>query len=221
MKHKLLVLSPHPDDETLGAGGTLLKYKAAGHGIFCLNFTDMKPEYGFSAQELARRQGEIAEAGRLLGWDGFYNLQYRPAGLDEVPRRRLIEEIARVVGEVQPDIMILPFQHDVHSDHRVVFEAGLACTKIFRYPFLRRILVMEIISETEFSGSNSGFHPNYFVDISDWFDRKVQVMKAYGSELGDFPFPRSEEHLRALAMHRGVMAGTCYAEGFMLLKWVD
>lgn len=71
MKHKLLVLSPHPDDETLGAGGTLLKYKAAGHGIFCLNFTDMKPEYGFSAQEVARRQGEIAEAGRLLGWDGF------------------------------------------------------------------------------------------------------------------------------------------------------
>ena len=67
------------------------------------------------------------------------------------------------------------------------------------------------------SGSNSGFHPNYFVDISDWFDRKVQVMKAYGSER--FPLSRSED-ISGFSDAQGVMAGTCYAEGFMLLKWV-
>lgn len=49
---RILVISPHADDETLGAGGTLLKYKNQGHNIFWLNVTDMKEEYGYTKERV-------------------------------------------------------------------------------------------------------------------------------------------------------------------------
>jgi len=53
---KIMVVSPHPDDETLGAGGTLLKLKSEGHKIYWLNFTNMAKEYGYDRSGILRRQ---------------------------------------------------------------------------------------------------------------------------------------------------------------------
>lgn len=63
---KVLVIAPHPDDETLGCGGTLLKLAAQGAELHWMIVTAMTAETGFSAERMAQRQDEIARLGRML-----------------------------------------------------------------------------------------------------------------------------------------------------------
>jgi len=95
-----------------------------------------------------------------------------------------------------------------------MMEAASACTKWFRYPSVKRVLAYETPSETDFGidPRDSGFKPNVFVDIGGQLDRKIELMKIYASEMGEFPFPRSEKALRALAQLRGSQAGFKAAE---------
>lgn len=216
----MLVVSPHGDDETLGAGGTLLRFKKEGHKIYWLNFTDKKQEYGYSAQDTQLRTRQMKDVVKAYSFDGLYNLGLKPAGLNENKKNEIIEEITNIFKTIKPSILILPFKNDVHSDHRYVFETVYSCTKIFRAPFIKKILMMEVLSETDFASSDKGFVPNYFVDISNYLDKKIKIMRYYQGEMGKHPFPRSEENIRALAVHRGATAGCRYAEAFMLIKGI-
>ena len=60
--------------------------------------------------------------------------------------------------------------------------------------------------------------PNVFIDISEYFEKKIEIMKIFSSEIAPHPFPRSERNLRALATLRGATSGCEYAESFVLLK---
>ena len=114
---------------------------------------------------------------------------------------------------------MIPHRGDVHTDHQVVFDAVGACCKWFRYPSVKRVLAYETLSETEFGlNPQAGFQPNMFVDISLFMERKLELLKIYQSELGEFPFPRSITAVRALAQYRGATSGFEGAEAFMLLR---
>jgi LmbE family N-acetylglucosaminyl deacetylase len=80
--------------------------------------------------------------------------------------------------------------------------------------------MIETLSETEFSLSTHGdsFVPNVFVDISKFLDKKIEIMNVFKSEMGEHPFPRSENNIRSLATLRGATAGCKFAESFMLIK---
>jgi hypothetical protein len=101
-----------------------------------------------------------------------------------------------------------------------VFDAAIACSKTFRYPCIQRVYAYETLSETEFGmrTDDPGFRPNLFINISAYQDRKIEIMRLYKGEMGSFPFPRSEECMRAQSMLRGSQAGVCAAEAFMVLK---
>ena len=83
--------------------------------------------------------------------------------------------------------------------------------------------MMETLSETEFAPSTKedSFIPNMFVNITDSIDRKIEIMNHYKNEIGQYPFPRSERNIRALATFRGATAGCEYAESFMILKEIN
>ena len=83
--------------------------------------------------------------------------------------------------------------------------------------------MMETLSETEFAPSTKedGFIPNVFVDITKYFEKKIEIMKKFKSEVAEHPFPRSERNLRSLATLRGAAAGCEYAESFVLLKEIQ
>ena len=132
----------------------------------------------------------------------------------------LISKISSIINKVKPNIIYLPFKGDVHSDHKYIFDAAYSCTKVFRYPFIKKIYMMETLSETEFSLSTKedSFVPNVFVNISDYIDKKIEAMKIYKSEIGEHPFPRSEKNIRALATYRGATSGCDCAESFILIK---
>lgn len=216
----ILVVAVHPDDETLGCGGTLLKHKAAGDLLHWLIVTAIHEKDGFSTEAVKRRRREIQAVSSMHGFDGIYNLDFPTTQLDIIPVVELVGRISNVFRQVEPNIVYLPFKGDIHTDHDITFRAAYSCTKGFRCPSIRKIIMMETLSETEFSPSTkeASFIPNMFVDITGFIDRKIAIMKTYESEIGNHPFPRSEKNIRALATFRGAAAGCEYAEGFMILK---
>ena len=219
----ILIVSVHPDDETLGCGGTILRHKKNGDKLFWLIITSMSEIQGFSKERIADRAEEINKVGGLFGFEKTFCLNYLPMTLDGSTLQEMIPEISKIILNVQPEIIYTVNRSDAHSDHRISFDAVMACTKSFRYPFVKSVLMYECISETEFAPAlpENCFIPNYFVDISDFLKSKLEIMQLYKSETGAHPFPRSLRNIEALAIFRGATAGVEYAEAFQLVKWID
>ncbi len=217
---RALVIAPHPDDETFGCGGSLLKHVAEGTEIHWLIMTSMTEETGFSKKQIETREVEIKEVEKLYGFTSTHRLKFRTTSLDVIPLKDIVKKVAAVFKEVSPSLLYLPSREDAHSDHQVTFDAAMACTKWFRYPSIRKILAYETLSETGFRCNQNmmGFHPNVFIGIEKYLEKKIEIVQCYPSELGDFPFPRSIEAIRTLAAFRGTMAGFKAAEAFVLLK---
>jgi LmbE family N-acetylglucosaminyl deacetylase len=216
----ILAIAPHPDDETLGCGGALLRHRKDGDDIHWLIVTDMTEEAGFTADRIEAREKEITAVAEAYGFASVTRLGLPATRLDTLPLGDIIEKIAAAFEKIKPDTVYVPFPGDVHSDHRETFDAVAACCKWFRHASVRRIAAFEIPSETDFGidPSRQPFRPNLFVDVSDWLDGKIRIMEMFDGEMGDFPFPRSEQAIRALAHHRGSQAGCAAAEAFMILK---
>ena len=217
---KVLFVAPHPDDETLGCGGTILKYKNEGHKIFWLIVTSSFEDDGFDKKSIEEREKEIIKVKEKYGFQGIYNLNYRTTFLETYPRTEIIKSISAIIDKTKPDILFIPNGNDVHSDHRVINEASWSSSKSFRKRTIKEIYSYETVSETEFAQpfKSHVFIPNVFCDISEYISEKLEIMKIYNSEIKPHPFPRSLENLKALAMFRGATAGVKFAEAFMCLK---
>jgi len=216
---KTLVITPHPDDETLGCGGTLLRRKAEGGSLAWLIVTAMTEQDGWTAEQVRTRDAEIDRVADMYPFDSVFRLDFPTTRLDTLPMAEIIGGIADALKQFQPNELLIPHPADVHTDHRVVFDAATACSKWFRHAYVKRVLAYETVSETEFGfASGSTFQPNVFVDITNHLERKLAIMGVYASELGDFPFPRSLEAIRAKAQVHGATSGFAAAEAFQLLR---
>lgn len=219
MQDKVLVVAPHPDDETLGCGGTLLKHKNSEDKIYWMIVTNIQSEDGWSKEEVQKRQKEIQKVAEMYGFERIFKLDFPTTMLDVIPYNDLVSKVSDAVKEVEPSIVYLPNRSDIHTDHQVTFRSGISCCKNFRVPSIKRILMYECLSETEFApaSGDSVFTPNGFVDITPFFDKKIEIMKIYDSEIGNSPFPRSLEIIECLAKIRGSRIGKKYAEAFSIL----
>lgn len=216
---RTIVIAPHPDDEVLGAGGTLLRRKAEGATTAWLIVTGISVDDGWSQEKVQRRADEIEQVAKALGFSSVFQLNFPSTQLDQVPMKDLVSAISKVFDEFAPEEVFLPHSSDIHSDHRVVFEAAASCTKWFRSPSITRILAYETLSETEFSLIPSqSFRPNVFVNIDSFLEGKLSAMDIYSTEVGEFPFPRSHEAIRGLATSRGSNSGFNSAEAFELMR---
>ena len=219
----IVVISAHPDDEILGVGGTLLKHKKNGDKIYWLITTNIFENQGFTKERISSRQKEIKKISEALEVEKLFMLNYPTMSLSTSTLIEMVPKISKVFTEIEPEIVYCLNRSDAHSDHRITFDAVMACTKSFRYPFIKQVLMYECISETEFAPQlpEKVFIPNYFIDISSFLEEKMNLMKIYESELGNHPFPRSLKNIEALASFRGASVGVEYAEAFQLIKYID
>ena len=216
---RTMVFAPHPDDELLGVGGTLLRRKAEGGHISLVLMTRIDAAHGWTAEDVASKELQIKEATQFIGFNAVHRLDFPSTRLDEVPLRLLVDAVSQVIKNFQPHEIFVPHWADIHSDHRVTFDAVASSVKWFRYPSVERILAYETLSETEFClRPDQQFRPNVYIDIGDHLDAKLAALQIYSAELGAFPFPRSAEAVKALAMVRGSAAGFHAAEAFELLR---
>lgn len=216
----VLVISVHPDDETLGCGGTILRHIKFHDEVSWLILTNINDEKIWKKERIEQRQIEIEKVAALYSFHKTIKLNFDTTRLDQIPLGKLTEEIANAIKEIKPAIIYIHNRSDVHSDHRISFDAIISATKSFNHPYIEKVLMYETISETEFAPAlrENAFMPNYFVDISENIDNKIKIMKVYQSELKGHPFPRNERNIRALATFRGAQCGVDSAEAFVILK---
>ncbi|NBV41448.1 PIG-L family deacetylase [bacterium] len=220
MIERVLVIAVHPDDETLGCGGTLLRHRAQGDEIHWGIVTCMNPATT-AADRIKARAAEIEAVSIEFGFSSVIQMGIPTTEVDRLSDSERVRRFSELIASIQPTVVYLPFCYDAHSDHRVVFDAVYSCTKSFRYPSVKQVYMMEVTSETDFHiPTGTAFQPNVWVDISPYFQKKLEIMGIFKSELGEHPFPRSLTNIEAWAHIRGAQAGCTYAESFMLLKQI-
>lgn len=169
--------------------------------------------------DVIQRESVIQRVTEQYGFSSVHQLNFSPAELTDSNKAELIQCLSKKFKSLEPNVIYLPYRYDVHSNHQIVADSVISASKTFRCPFIEELLAYETLSETEFNVySSCAFFPNYFVDISQYILKKIEIVKLYRSELGDFPFPRSVKAIEALSSLRGSQANTEAAEAFMLLK---
>lgn len=216
---KVLVIAPHPDDEVLGCGGTIAKHSNNGDQVFlCVCTKAYFPDW--SEEFISNRPNEIAQVNEILGIRKTFFLNHPTVKLDTLPQKQLNDSLQKVVNKVKPDVIYSPHRGDLNKDHRLIFEAILVVTRPIKNQ-IKKILAYEVLSETEWGQSIYPFLPNYFVDISNTIDKKLQAMKIYGTEIKKHPHPRSLKNIKNHAIKRGSEVGLQFAEAFMLIKEIN
>jgi LmbE family N-acetylglucosaminyl deacetylase len=217
---KTLVISPHPDDEVLGLGGTIHRLAAEGHDITVAIVTKGWSPL-FPEAQVTQVRAEAQAANAALGVRRVRFMDLPVTTLHALPEHELNAAFDRLVAEERPEWVFLPFPGDRHEDHRQTFDAALVALRpVAGRALAQRILCYETVSETHWSAApvEPAFAPQVWVDISAHLDAKLAAMKLYASQVRPAPDARSLEAVTALANWRGSIVGWRAAEAFVLLR---
>jgi len=99
------MVASHPDDETLGCGGTILKHKSNGDKIYWLIITSILAGEDYSKTAVDTREAEIREVSELYKFEDVFKLDLPTTKLDTIPKGKLIESISNVINTVKPEII--------------------------------------------------------------------------------------------------------------------
>lgn len=217
---KVLVVSPHPDDEVLGAGGTIARLSGLGHDVTVAIVTrGWEPLFPKSQVEQVR--AEAGKANDILGVKSLRFMDLPVTKLSIMPKHELNEPFEQLVDEEEPEEVLLPFFGDRHEDHRQVFDACMVALRpAAKRRYVKRILCYETVSETHWSAPyiEANFSPQVWVDISEQLSVKLDAMRTYKSQLRPEPDARSLEALSSMAKWRGSVVGMAAAECFVLVR---
>jgi LmbE family N-acetylglucosaminyl deacetylase len=230
-KQRLLIISPHADDESFGCAGTMARVKDLGGEVYviCCSVGTLKHYDG--KEELvdgATREEEFKEVMEYLQVDD-YEFLYRDAEshlrLDAIPRRDLIAQLERdcklSLDKLQPTMLGIPVS-SYNQDHEAVFRAaftaarpGVPPTKPFQP------LVFGYNNTSLFwSLEREKFHPNFYVDISDYLDQKLHALSLHKSQMRDDIHHSSVKNVEYTARVRGSEISVEAAEGYVVFRHV-
>lgn len=210
----ILVLAAHPDDETLGCGGTIKKL-SANNDVRVITFTDG----GSAREEENDRRHQLTQASNLLKFTVAAAMSYPDNALDSVPLLELNRSVESYLEKIDfvPDMIITHNPWCLNADHRKVFECAQVVSRLYPCKFL----VFEVPSSSEWNLTSS-FRANCHVSLSQQHvDAKLAALNScYGSEMRKYPHPRSLENIVNQMRVNGAVVGVEYAERFMSLKEV-
>lgn len=224
---KILIISPHADDETLGVGGTMARRVNEGHEVVVAIMTGhgegQHPLWPRKTWDIVRE--EARKAHKILGVTETLFFELPAVLVPDQPVYKINQVIFGVISEVRPDVLYLPFLFDLHKDHReLVYSCSVAWRPVTPAgKNLQEIYMYETLSETHcnIQPQEAGFIPNAWVDISDYLKKKIQALQCFESQMQEFPGPRSIEAVKALATWRGTTVGLPAAEAFILVRKID
>lgn len=224
---RVLVVAPHADDETLGAGGAIAKFVREGHQVTVALMTGLGPEpHPFMSREaIDGVRAEFRDAMQVLGVQDTLLLDLPTTMLDVTPQHVTNRAASDVLERVRPDLVMLPFEHDLHRDHEILNYAFRVALRPHLPANRRRhaVLAYETATETHLQSPHlrPSFEPNLWIDISEHVDTKIEALSKFRSQIAPAPALRSLETLRALATWRGGQIGVRAAEAFMALRLVE
>ena len=213
----ILVFGPHPDDQELGMGGTIVKLRQQGHRVHLVDMTNGEPTPFGSVETRAR---EAAEAARILG------VERTLVGLKNREVQHTIEarhKVAAIIRIHRPQWLFVPYPVDAHPDHVAVtricedarFDAKLTKSSIPGEPWHPKRVIYYFCTHLRMS-----FQPTFCIDISDTVETKMRALAAYESQFrrpADLPLDKGggiPEMVRTLTGYFGGRIGTAHAEPF-------
>jgi N-acetylglucosamine malate deacetylase 1 len=206
----ILVVGPHPDDQELGMGGTILRLAQQGHRVHLLDATNGEPTPNGSVETRAR---ESEAAAKILGVQrsllGLINRQV----VHDLPSRHLL---AAHIRRHRPDILFLPYPTDAHPDHVAVtrigedarFDAKLTKSDIPGEPWHPKRIIYYFCTHLRMS-----FQPTFCIDISAQLETKLAAVRSYQSQFAG-PSAFVPEMVKTMNGYFGGRIGTAYAEPF-------
>lgn len=219
---RILVIASHPDDEVLGCGGVMARHAAAGDEVHVLVMSRGVEEM-FPAELIARTREELAVAHSLIGVKTATFLDFPAPKLGMVPGHQLADALLGQLRKIRPDVLYIPHQGDLHSDHKATYWAALVAARPIGGTSPSRVLCYETLSETEWGApsSSEAFVPTVFVNIAKYIPLKLRAMACYETQLQAPPHPRSLKAIKALAVYRGAAISVAAAEAFVLVREVS
>ncbi len=222
MSKRVLIIAPHPDDESLGLGGTISKFIKKGHEVHILIVSGHLPPI-YKRKDYEITVAEANAAFDVLGVQSSTFLEIPATQISDLPVHELNKKFTDVIDDFKPQMVFCPYP-DRHVDHRIVFESTMVATRPVGSGKCIEILgAYETLSETHWNAPHiePNFTPNWVIDISEFIDDKIKALECYKSQISDFPGPRSIEAAKALAHFRGTQAGFAYGEGIHIIRKIS
>jgi len=200
---RILVLAPHADDETIGAGGTMIRHIESGAEVTVVIATDNRDSIPGQPPEraIAIREEECREAMSRLGVHQLVFLRIVSEKL--LNKTESVERLRKLLLEYEPHVLYLPTIFDEHQHHRMLNRITETALKNLSH-------VPRIVRAYEVW---SAIVPNRVVDISSTFDRKIDALSAYSSQLAEIDYIH---HISGLNAYRSMtIPESRYAEAFI------
>lgn len=230
-QQRLLVIAPHSDDECFGCAGTMARIKHLGGEVYVIvcSIGDLKHYDGKNEMVSGhRREEELASVMEYLkvdGWDVLYRDPELHLRLDTLPRRDLIAKFEResacAIDRIQPTILAIPVS-SYNQDHEAVFRAAFTAARPgvpSIKPFQRIVLGYDNTS-LFWSLEREKFHPNFYVDISQFLDAKLTALSMHQSQMRDAIHHSSVQNVEYIARVRGREVSVDAAEAYMVFRHV-
>ena len=207
----ILVIGPHPDDEELGMGGTIIRLASQGHRVHLVDMTNGEPT-PFGSVEMRAR--EASAAAKVMGVERtLLGLKNREVVHDLASRHKL----AAVIRVHRPDWMFVPYPIDAHPDHVAVskiaedarFDAKLSKSAIVGEAWYPKRIIYYFCTHLRMN-----FVPSFCIDITAQLDQKMKAVACYESQFKSNAAGNVPEMVRTLNGYFGGRIGTGYAEPF-------
>ncbi len=228
-QQRLLVISPHADDESFGCAGTMARIKDLGGEVYvvCCSVGTLKHYDGSETQVSGdTREEEFKAVTDLLAvddWDILFRDAEKHLRLDAIPRRELIALIESegklALDKVRPTMLAIPVA-SYNQDHEAVFRAAWTAARPGvpeDKPFQPLVIGYDNTS-LFWSLDREHFHPNFYVDISDYLDKKLAALSLHKSQMRNPIHHSSVQNVEYSTRVRGSEVSVAAAEGYMLFR---
>ena len=220
---KVLVIAPHMDDETLGAGGAIARHVERGDRVWVVIAANRAYNHRYDPASIRQEEACARRAQKVLGYQELAFLRLPDEKLDQ-GLLNLIVPLEKAVWKAKPDLVYLPYRSDLNQDHRAVYEAGVIACRPLAAVRPNRLVCYEVLSSTDQRPALNGdpFAPNWYLPLSGaQLKKKTEALKCYKRELREFPHPRSLKGVELLAAKRGTEVGAPAAEAFLIIREIS